>query len=408
MDIYNTACQIVKRLQDKGYIAYFAGGWVRDFLMDVESNDIDIATDATTQDVQKLFAKTIPVGVQFGIIVVVENGHQFEIATFRKDHGYEDGRRPLGFDHAAPKEDAERRDFTINGIFYDPLNKKLIDYVEGQKDIKNRIIRAIGHAELRFTEDKLRMIRALRYACRFEFSIEKNTLAAIETQASTLFPAVAIERVWQEFKKLAKFGCFADFLLRLYKTKLLHEIFPKIANLTEGELQERLLRIKHHPQNTPLIIKILELLDIRQEDDTQKLCDYLKLSNKDKGRSLYFLKASKCFEDAKGASFFTWAHLHAHRDFHNCLEVFLTRLSENKRLELIKEQETLKNKLSSYIQRIRDKTPLVTSTTLVNEGVPPGKGMGDLLKEAEKISINEQIESADEVISILKKTPLWP
>src|SRR5690349_1426398 len=121
------ASSIVKRLQEAGYVAYFAGGWVRDFILQTPSDDIDIATSATVEDVQRLFPKTIPVGVAFGIVIVVQDGHQFEIASFRKDRGYVDGRRPTGIDLATPEEDAQRRDFTINGMFYDPIQDKIFD-----------------------------------------------------------------------------------------------------------------------------------------------------------------------------------------------------------------------------------------------------------------------------------------
>src|SRR5690348_7960761 len=130
MPTTSIATKVVKRLANAGHIAYFAGGWVRDFLMKQPSDDIDIATSASIDQTCSLFPKTIPVGVAFGIVIVVEEGHQFEVATFRKDRGYIDGRRPTGIDPATPKEDAQRRDFTINGMFFDPLEEKIYDFVE--------------------------------------------------------------------------------------------------------------------------------------------------------------------------------------------------------------------------------------------------------------------------------------
>src|ERR1700721_2344911 len=123
------ATEVVKKLVDAGFIAYFAGGWVRDFLMKHPSDDIDIATSASVEEIQALFPKTIPVGVAFGIVIVVEEGHHFEVATFRRESGYLDGRRPTAIEPAPPEEDAKRRDFTINGMFWDPLSKTLYDYV---------------------------------------------------------------------------------------------------------------------------------------------------------------------------------------------------------------------------------------------------------------------------------------
>src|ERR1700722_14872638 len=125
------ATRVIKKLVDAGFTAYFAGGWVRDFLMQRPSDDIDIATNATVEQVQALFPKTIPVGVAFGIVIVVQDHFQFEVATFRKERGYVDGRRPTSIESATAEEDAQRRDFTINGMFYDPLTQKLLDFVEG-------------------------------------------------------------------------------------------------------------------------------------------------------------------------------------------------------------------------------------------------------------------------------------
>ncbi|HUJ72829.1 MAG TPA: CCA tRNA nucleotidyltransferase, partial [Verrucomicrobiae bacterium] len=136
-----TAIGIVRRLREAGHTAYFDGGWVRDMVRGVEPHDIDIATSATPEQVQALFAKTIPVGAAFGVMVVVENGHQFEVATFRSDNAYIDGRRPTSVRYGSPEEDARRRDFTINGLFYDPIAGEVIDFVDGRADIARKLVR---------------------------------------------------------------------------------------------------------------------------------------------------------------------------------------------------------------------------------------------------------------------------
>lgn len=195
------ATSVVKRLVDAGHIAYFAGGWVRDFLMKHPSDDIDIATSASVEQIQSLFPKTIPVGIAFGIVIVVEQGHQFEVATFRKESGYLDGRRPTNIEPASPEEDSQRRDFTINGMFWDPLQEKLYDYVEGQTDLKKGIIRAIGDPHQRFLEDRLRMIRAARYATRFHFPIEIETRQAILAHPRVFFPLLPSKGSGKNSKK---------------------------------------------------------------------------------------------------------------------------------------------------------------------------------------------------------------
>ena len=156
------AIHIVKELHSHGFQAYFAGGAVRDMVMGSSATgDIDIATDATPQRIGQIFPQTIRVGEQFGVMIVVEKGVPFEVATFRSDIGISDGRHPAGIAYTDAKEDALRRDFTINGLFFDPLSNRLIDYVGGVKDIEQKIIRAIGDPELRFREDYLRMLRAI-------------------------------------------------------------------------------------------------------------------------------------------------------------------------------------------------------------------------------------------------------
>ncbi|PYL40378.1 MAG: phosphohydrolase, partial [Verrucomicrobia bacterium] len=159
-----TACEIVAQLRGRGHIAYFAGGCVRDIVRGKTPKDFDIATDAKPEAVQQIFSRTYAVGAHFGVIVVVENGFQFEVATFRSDDVYVDGRRPSAVRFSSPEEDAKRRDFTINGMFYDPVATEVIDFVGGRADLEARLVRAIGDPAERFKEDRLRMLRAVRFA----------------------------------------------------------------------------------------------------------------------------------------------------------------------------------------------------------------------------------------------------
>src|SRR5438046_5415834 len=164
----DTARAVVTKLRDNNHVAYFAGGCVRDMVRRLPPQDIDIATDAHPKEVQKIFPRTYAVGAHFGVIVVLENGLQFEIATFRSDDVYLDGRRPSEVHFSSPEEDARRRDFTVNGMFFDPAKNELIDFVDGRTDLKAKLIRAIGDPTLRFSEDRLRMLRAIRFATVLE------------------------------------------------------------------------------------------------------------------------------------------------------------------------------------------------------------------------------------------------
>ncbi len=406
---FDTAYKIVQHLVSQGFIAYFAGGWVRDFLMGHPSDDIDIATDASPHEVQELFEKTIPVGIQFGIVVVVLDGHQFEVATFRKDHGYEDGRRPIGIEKAAPKEDASRRDFTINGMFYDPISEKILDYVGGKNDLDKQLVKTIGNAHQRFLEDRLRMIRAIRYTCRFQFTLEVETQEAILTHANSLFPAVAIERVWQEFTKMAKFGNFEDFLILLHKVHLLKTIFPNLENISQNQFDQTLQSLREYPKNCPIIIKLCKLLSIDFPEEAINLCEKLKISNSNKALvNYYYLLKNALLQPMENLDDFKLAYLYAHEKFTLCFEILTQEISEkllNQFLEFHKEKQSA---LEGAISRIKDKSPLVTSKHLLDVGISPGVTMGKLLKECEKTAINEKLNNVEDVIKRVKQSPLWP
>jgi len=196
-----TAKEIVERLQREGFAAFWVGGCVRDFLLGREPDDFDIATDAKPEQVEKLFQKTIAVGKKFGVMVVVENQQQFQVATFRAEADYQDGRRPEKIVFANAEADALRRDFTVNGLFYDPLTEKIHDWVGGEKDLRAKIIRTIGAPEERFAEDHLRLLRAVRFAAQLDFEIEPQTFAAIQSRAPKI-KLISAERIRDELLKL--------------------------------------------------------------------------------------------------------------------------------------------------------------------------------------------------------------
>lgn len=405
------ALTIVKKLKEKGHTAYFAGGWVRDLIMKHPSDDIDIATSATPEELQSLFPKTIPVGIAFGILLVIEGGHSFEVATFRTDKLYLDGRRPTGYDRATPEEDAKRRDFTINGLFYDPLEERIIDYVKGQKDIQARLIRAIGNPDDRFKEDRLRMVRAIRYSTRFSFAIEERTWEAIAKHSQEILPAVAIERIWQEFKKMSRFSHFDRGLLLLHELKLLGRIFPKLACLSEKEMKKRVQHFPHFPKNVPPILEILELFPKTTLEEIDALCDLLKLSSEERALAFAMHRIESLLsmpsEWQERLEPIEWAQFYAAPHTDLCLEVIFCKQEESKKKELQNQHQARKEKLKSAILRLQEKKPLITSLDLLKRGISPGPQMGRLLKEAERIAVNEDIQDKELVLEKLQKTPLW-
>ena len=195
------ARRVATRLRESGHIAYFAGGCVRDMVRGLTPKDYDIATDARPEAVQNLFARTFAVGAHFGVIIVLENGFQFEVATFRSDDAYIDGRHPSAVHFSSPEEDAQRRDFTINGMFYDPVADKVIDLVGGRADIEAKLVRAIGDPAQRFAEDRLRMLRAVRFATVLDYEIEKQTWDALLTNAASI-SQISAERIRDELVRI--------------------------------------------------------------------------------------------------------------------------------------------------------------------------------------------------------------
>src|SRR5882724_5294938 len=206
-DTKKHALQVIQSLHQAGFHAFLVGGCVRDLLLGREPADFDVSTDATPDDVMRIFPKTYAVGAQFGVVLVaVSDTETIEVATFRSDIGYSDGRHPdqVRFTKS-PQEDVARRDFTINGLLFDPATSQVLDYVGGQKDLGAKVIRSIGKPELRFAEDKLRMLRAVRFAARFGYAIEPGTLAAVQKLAPEIVQ-VSRERARDELTKMLTEG----------------------------------------------------------------------------------------------------------------------------------------------------------------------------------------------------------
>lgn len=221
------AIEILKRLQKAGHEAYFVGGCVRDELRGVNPQDYDIATSAHPDEVEALFSKTAGVGKSFGVILVLQDGGQFEVATFRTEAGYKDGRRPTEVQFSDAKTDASRRDFTVNGLFLDPMTDTVHDWTGGQSDLGQRIVRTIGHPAERFAEDHLRLLRAIRFATQLDYEIEPATFAAVRDHASEI-RNVSAERVRDELCKLFSPPHAARGLDLLLESGLLEYILPEL------------------------------------------------------------------------------------------------------------------------------------------------------------------------------------
>lgn len=222
-----TAQKIVSQLKNAGFQAVFAGGCVRDMMMGVEAHDIDIATSATPDQVEKLFKRTVPVGKQFGVIIVLMDDFEFEVATFRMDSKGSDGRRPDSVEFSGMEEDAKRRDLTINGLFLDPLTDEVFDFVGGRDDLDKEVIRLIGNPQERIDEDRLRLMRVVRFAARFGFHIESETFTVVEKNAHRAND-VSAERVKAEMDKMLLTSKPSTAFVLMHETGLLRHTLPEV------------------------------------------------------------------------------------------------------------------------------------------------------------------------------------
>lgn len=374
MNIENSARFIIQTLKEHGHEAYYVGGCVRDGLLGLALSDIDIATSATSLEIQSLFEKTIPVGIKFGIIVVVKDGFNFEVATFRKDKDYVDGRHPEGVERATLEEDVKRRDFTVNGLYFDPITETIYDFVDGQKDLKQKVLKAIGEPQKRFEEDHLRMIRACRYAACLGLTIEPKTRQAIITMASICHEGVSIERIVQELEKMHSKGFLKQGLEKMHELMLLFSIFPQLKLLSD--LDFKLDQIGKLNLEIPLIFPLCILFGINDHTSAETFCRYLKLSND-------AIKMAQAFVDLK--------------DYRNLKNIELAKLLTlpyfDQALDAVATFEPQAETCFSFINqkqgmlepvvlRLIQKSPIVSSEDLIALNIPKGPLFKKWLDEA--------------------------
>jgi poly(A) polymerase len=401
MSIVGNATSIVRTLKDHGFIAYFAGGYVRDLIMGHNSSDVDIATNATPEDIAKIFPRTLLVGAKFGVAIVIQKGHHFEIATFRKDENYQDGRHPENIVYSNAQEDAKRRDFTINGMFFDPINNEILDFVGGKEDLMSKIIKAIGDPSERFLEDRLRMLRAVRFAYRFNFEIDESTKEAIAEHSQTLLPAVSVERLLQEFDKMAKQPSFPLALVSMHQLNLLQTIFPQLKDVDIKEIQNRVKPLENYPKDANTLLKLIILFPQASLEELLDLGRFLKAPNDFLKSIQYYYEAKNLFESNEEISLWKWAHLYSNPSFNVILSICAAHLPNGKKENFIAMHEERYQHLKEDIKRIQSKIPVVNAIHLQEMGIKPGPLMGRLLKEAEKISINEQLHHYKDVLAKL-------
>ncbi|MFH1218498.1 MAG: CCA tRNA nucleotidyltransferase [Candidatus Peregrinibacteria bacterium] len=261
-----TSVQIIEILKKAGHEAYWAGGCVRDMLLGIEPKDFDIVTSANPDEIEDLLEHTIPIGKKFGVILAIKNSHHFEIATFRSDAGYSDGRRPDAVQFTNAKEDAQRRDFTINAMFYDPTTDKILDYVDGQKDMQEKLIRFIGDPATRIKEDHLRILRAVRFKNAYDMQYHPETYKAIKKHVH-LIKKVSPNRIADELNKMITGKNAGRAFEELFEIGALDLIIPELTKL-KGLAQP--LEYHHEGDVWDHSLKTLDALT-NEEDDPDPL-----------------------------------------------------------------------------------------------------------------------------------------
>jgi len=430
MDLKAAATDIARRLQEAGHTAYFAGGCVRDELLGHDPHDYDIATSAKPTEVRKLFPHTQAVGAHFGVILVMEHGRAFEVATFRSDHEYLDGRRPEMVTFSTPEEDAERRDFTINGMFHDPVADKFIDFVGGRADLDSQTLRAIGDAAARFREDKLRLLRAVRFAARFGYKIDPATWEALRTHAADIH-AVSAERIREEVLKIFAHPTRVRGFDLLDESGLLREILPEVDKLKGCEQPPQF-----HPEGDVFVHTraMLELLppeaevsvalsvlfhDIgkpptfryhKDEDRirfsghdrvgaemTERVMERLRFSRAETDRTVEAVRQHMVFKDVQNMRTAKLKRFMAREGFAEELE--LHRVDCTSSHGALDNYDFLKAKAEEFANEPLIPPPLVTGHDLMALGWKPGPHFGPVLEAVQTAQLEGTLATPEQAIA---------
>jgi tRNA nucleotidyltransferase (CCA-adding enzyme) len=384
---FPVALRIVRELQKAGYLTVLAGGCVRDSLLGVKPKDLDIATGAPPEIVEELFTKTLAVGKDFGTIVVVEEGHNFEVTTFRREGPYEDGRHPSSVTFTDAAEDARRRDFTVNALFYDPLEREVIDFVGGLEDLHKKNLRAVGNPLERFREDRLRMLRAVRFVAQLGFELEPSAMKAIQDQSAEL-KVISAERILNEVKRFLTSEHLWMGMKALLESGLERSFWPELSSFDAEAL-------KDHPrflswENAFAAISLM----VPFEDVERRLRAWK--SSKDSLRSVEAQRKGLRVLMNKDSSRADRARVLGGDAFAEVLllaEIFMDEIELEK---IVREflQVSVKGELPK---------PFVSGEDLAGLGVAPGAQMGILLKETYDQQLEGRLNSKSAALARIKE-----
>lgn len=385
------ATEIIECLQQHGFQALLAGGCVRDMLLGRPAKDYDVATDARPDDVMRLFRRTLKVGAKFGVVIVLTQGQQVEVATFRSEAGYEDGRHPTEVRFTSAAEDASRRDFTINGMFYDPLKEQVIDYVGGQADLEKRIIRTIGDPDERFGEDYLRMLRAVRFSTRLGFPIEPETYAAIGRNAANIV-RISGERIAAELEGTLTHPNRAAGAAMLVEMGLAQALFPGFA----GEQAQRgIAALAQLRRQADFPLALAALFADCPTDFAMDSCGVLRLSKRQTEHIEFLLSHRTCLLDSR-MSLAQLKKLLAQPWFRDLYEL-------ERAIQRVDEWKEGLRALRRLRRRVRDlgsieikPKPLLDGHDLIYLGAVPGPLLGQLVEELYVAQLEGEVKTREQ------------
>jgi poly(A) polymerase len=396
------ATEIVRKLRDAGHQALFAGGCVRDQLLGLEPHDFDVATDARPDEVQALFRRTIAVGASFGVIEVLgPKPLKVQVATFRSDDAYVDGRRPVTVHFSSPEEDARRRDFTINGLLFDPIADHVIDFVAGERDLRDGVVRAIGDPRQRFAEDKLRLMRAVRFAARFQFQIEPATAAAIREMADQI-TVVSAERIAEELRKILTNEQRAKGLKLLEDSLLGRPIFPELF-LPPDRWRSGVDVVAELAEPVSFALALAALLHTLTPDDTERVAERLRLSNVEKDRLVWLIDYQSALIDAPTLRKSVLKPILAHAGVRELLALHRARAqADERRGTSIDYAEFCDECLRDWPPEALDPAPLITGDDLRALGLTPGPHFKGLLDAVRRAQLDEEIATREQALGLVR------
>ncbi len=402
------ALDVVAKLRAAGHQALWAGGCVRDQLMGKTPKDYDVATDAQPERIREVFGqrRTLAIGAAFGVITVLgpKDAGQIEVATFRRDLGYSDGRRPDAVAFTSAEEDAKRRDLTINGIFFDPVAEQYLDFVGGQEDLKNHVIRAIGNPHERFAEDKLRMLRTVRFATTFDFALDESTLQAVQAHGPDI-KAVSAERIAAEMRRMLLHENRAAALALLRESGLLKEILPEFAELVASEpaTWDRTLAILGYLREPTFAIALASLLrEVSLHSDLAAIKAALarwKLPNEDSGGTLMLLQDEPLLRSALSRP---WPQIQRLLVGPRAEE--LVNYSEAVAVALAEGLESIafcRQKLALPAASLNP-PPLISGEDLKRLGIALGPAYKDILEAVRDEQLEGRIASLDDALEVIR------